>query len=191
MALGILPLLGLFILVASKKTLMKRVVRKRIGAMYEDLSIEVRSRRVLVLMYFLRRILIMVLIMEASHLPGIQLQVQLYVDLLLLIHMGVIKPYKFRSYNRLGLFSEMTILCITSFMVIYTEFCTLPWAQYNVSWFFIASILFYVLISFINMLRRPVKAMSLRLVKYSKIIKFKTRCCWGPFFTKSKLVENI
>jgi hypothetical protein len=54
---------------------MKRSVRKRIGALYEELSVDRMSHRVIVLTGFLRRINIIYLIMQLSHLPGIQVMI--------------------------------------------------------------------------------------------------------------------
>jgi hypothetical protein len=103
--------------------------------------------------------------------------------------MGVVRPYKTRSFNKLGLLTETTILCITTFMVIFTDYCSLPTAQYNLSWICIGCVLLYVLLSFIHMLRKPIRLIYLYLIRYSKIIKFKTSPCWGPIVSRFKLKQ--
>jgi hypothetical protein len=180
-------MLGLFITFSSKKTLMKRSIRKRIGALYEDINLERKSQRMYFLTKVIRRQVIMFLIIKVPNLPGIQVMVQLYIDLLLLVHMGVAKPFKLRSFNKVGLFSEMTIYCVTTFLVIYTDFCNLPVAQYNLSWFYIFFICVYVLISFVHMLRKPIRILYLKSIKYLKIAKHKTSFCWGPTYSKIRL----
>jgi hypothetical protein len=180
-------MLGLFITFSSKKTLMKRSIRKRIGALYDDISLETGGQRIYFFTKVTRRLVIMYLIMKIQHLPGIQVMCQLYIDLILLVHMGVTRPFKLRSFNKIGLFSEMTIISCTTFMVMYTDFCNDPVAQYNLSWFFIAFVCLYVLISFAHMLRKPIKILYLNLIKYAKIVKHKTSFIWGPTVSKIRL----
>lgn len=119
------PLSSIWILFSSKKHLLKRSTRKRVGQLYYMVNLNTWVTRLYPFIYVFRRHMILVLILWVSDFQGIQVMVQLYTDTFILIYVGNVRPFKTRILNKLNLANETIILNLTTLMVLFTDFCTL------------------------------------------------------------------
>jgi hypothetical protein len=174
------PVSSVWILVSSKKHLSKRSIRKRIGYLYYMINLNTWVTRMYPLVYVFRRLLILILIMWVSKLKGIQVMTQLYLDTLILVYVGNQRPFKSRMLNNLNLINEAIILNLTTLMMLFTDFCTVRSAQYNLGWIFIIEVILFIFVSFMIMLKGPVRTLYLHIVKNYRIVKWKTMPLWAP-----------
>lgn len=179
MTLIIYPLFGLLVLGLRKSILHKRWARLRFGEIYDDIDLNRWSFRAYPLIYALRRMMLLVLIMWVAYLEGFQILVLMYLSLFVFVYVGVVRPFKLRFTNNQNLLNEYVIVTLTTYSVIFTDFCRVPNAQYNIGWMYLGVVLIYIICSFVVLLTPTFRSICLYSLKYYRIVDYWFKRCAG------------
>ena len=159
-------LICIFVLRASTQTLLKPQYLNRIGSLYQKYDLD--HGRNFLMVFIGRRVLIVILALYFTDLTGIQIMTQMLVNLLIMIYVGQVMPFSNFRTNRNQLINEALIYMMTYILVLFTDFCGLPDARYNLGWIYIILNILHIATRFYTVVRGFIKK-ALRWMRRKRI----------------------
>ena len=121
--------------------------------------------------FLFRRILIVYLALFFTKLLGMQILIQLYVNLLVFVYIGTVRPFKTFRKNKEELLNEAMIYMLTIIVTIFSDFCPVAEARYNIGWGYILINIVNILLKFGGVFQRIVRYIKLRIIRFKNKYK--------------------
>ena len=146
-----------------KGTLIRRKkYRRRYGSVYSMIKVKRSNYAMLYpIFFFLRRILLVFAVVFMLDYPTFQIFLFIFPTLLVMIHIGEVRPLLWRYENRLEIYNSFTILCLTYCLLCYTNFVSDAHARYQMGFAMIFLTSQNILINIFLLGREPVKMLIL------------------------------
>jgi hypothetical protein len=158
---------GLLLLPASK--FQEKKFNRKYGAMFDQM----RPGRKIYLLYYvlfsLRRLIFCALAFYCTHLSFFQVQMLMYLNLLVLLYVGGVKPFETRFKNRIEMFNELCICLLTIQMCLFTDFVGGKEAQFDAGWQMVGVMGFNMLSNFGIVLVIGALGTRLMIIKYGRL----------------------
>ena len=103
----------------------------RFGSLYAELRTDSRFAVLYNVLYLVRRLYFVLVCLELSYFPFLQVQALIFHSILLLIFDTLVRPFHSRLLNNLEIFNEVCILGASYHLLIFTEYDNNENTQYN------------------------------------------------------------
>lgn len=110
---GVAPILAIVIGLMPYKTLRRSFCKTRFGVLYEEIKIRKNINKIYPLIFFLRRIIIVVVTVLVEYHMSLELLTLFYINLFIFIFVGNQDLYKDKKFHKLIIFNEMAIYELT------------------------------------------------------------------------------
>jgi hypothetical protein len=121
-SLLLLPLLIVVIWCMKLETLRSKKVNDIIGSLYSDLNLKAKACTFYPMVFIGRRVVMSLLFVYFSKRDGIQILILLYMNLAIMIYVGMVQPFTERLKNRLEHFNESFIYLFTILSALFTDY---------------------------------------------------------------------
>ncbi|CDW76643.1 UNKNOWN [Stylonychia lemnae] len=165
---------------AFRNRLDNQNIRARIGALYNEIRVTNNDKNITILynvIYLLRRLSFSLVAVTLQDYPCQQIQSFQLTSILILIYDISVKPFETRKLNLIEIFNEMTILVVSYFMYLLTDYESNAERQYLIGWQLIAIVtlnmignIAMMMIQSIKSLKSNYKALKLKLMKLKQSV---------------------
>ena len=131
---------------------------QKYGSLTADLQVHDKAAMLYHVAFTLRRAALAVLIVVVPHYNWLQTQMVIFTCSLVLIFVGIVRPFARPLLNHLELINETFVLSNTYFVIIYSDFVPEPEVRYGAGWVNCALLLVMILTNLCSILFHQVGA---------------------------------
>lgn len=181
--------MAVVVFVLPKHRLEHPSVQARMGGLYAHFNIKMRSNRALLLVFVLKRMLLVFFILYQSHSVGNQYLMVAYISLASFIYVSTQRPYVNSTFNKQVMFQEYMILNLATSLVLFTPFCPDPLTRYDLGWLYLIMMSVFILIGLAQSSLLPIiRRIVLLIIKFYRLMRMWFRKCKN--YRASKLTKT-
>ena len=158
----------------------------RWGSMFEGVKLKSKITACFYLVFIIRRLIFVMLVFGIDNYSGLVMVILCWMNLGMLIYVGQISPLVERLENRLEMFNELFVCCITFHMFFFSDWVLDENAQankpiqYNYGIMMNTFFLYYLYINLIYIIWHTILKLRLLIIKIYRWIRFHYYAL-GPF----------
>lgn len=159
----VLPLIYGYLPFAKKEVLENSRFNTYFGECYSDINMDNKMSRYFLIFQYLRKILMVSMTFVVTFSVGNQIISYFYLNLISLVFVGYVEPYRDRFKNNVQLFNEACITMLGLSMVLDTDFCSNLETRYYSGYMYLALLMINIGVNIYLIFRKQIFFLILRV----------------------------